>query len=155
MRRKDREVTDFQELIKIIECCTVIRLGLADQNGAYIVPMHFGFEICEEKLFFYMHSASEGRKIDMMTACPDIGFELDGEMKIRTADKACAWGASFESIIGTGYVTFLSNAEDKHHALTILMKKYGFEGEPDFSPEMLKRTAVLKLEVREMTGKKR
>ena len=155
MKRKDRGVTDFQELIKIIEHCDVIRLGLADKDGVYVVPMNFGYEVCGDKLFFYLHSASEGRKIDLMKNCPVIGFELDGKMEIRPADKACSWGAAFESVIGTGHISFLETAEQKQHALTSLMKKYGYEGVPDFQPEMIKKIAVIKLEVQAMSGKRR
>ena len=155
MKRKDREVTDFQELIKIIEHCDVIRLGLPDKDGVYVVPMNFGYEVCGDKLFFYLHSASEGRKIDLMKNCPDIGFELDGKMEIRPADKACSWGAAFESVIGTGHISFLETAEEKQHALTCLMKKYGYDGVPDFQPEKIKRIVVIKLEVQAMSGKRR
>ena len=35
MRRKDREVTDFNEIIKIIDECEIIRLGIADGDVAW------------------------------------------------------------------------------------------------------------------------
>ena len=41
MRRKDREVTDFDKMMEILSACDCCRLGLVDENGAYIVPLNF------------------------------------------------------------------------------------------------------------------
>ena len=45
MRRKDREITDFDEMIKIIEKCDTCRLALNDGEYPYIVPLNFGHEV--------------------------------------------------------------------------------------------------------------
>ena len=62
MRRKDREISDYSEIIRIIESCSVCRLGLMDENEAYIVPMNFGYIVENKDLTLYFHSAKEGRK---------------------------------------------------------------------------------------------
>ena len=42
MRRKDREIIDFDEQLKIIDACDVCRLGLVDDEGyPYILPLNF------------------------------------------------------------------------------------------------------------------
>ena len=38
MRRKDREVTDIQELLSIVEECRICHVGLLDDKGMYVVP---------------------------------------------------------------------------------------------------------------------
>ena len=38
MRRKDREITDFNEIMKIIDKCDTCRLALFDDDFPYIVP---------------------------------------------------------------------------------------------------------------------
>lgn len=46
MRRKDREITDFHELIEIMKKCDVCRIALKDEDGyPYIVPLNFGLEV--------------------------------------------------------------------------------------------------------------
>ena len=40
MRRKDREITDFQELVRIMEQCDVCRIALNGGGFPYIVPLH-------------------------------------------------------------------------------------------------------------------
>ena len=40
MRRKDREITDFDEIMKIIDKCDTCRLALFDDEFPYIVPLN-------------------------------------------------------------------------------------------------------------------
>ncbi len=68
MRRKDREVTDFQEIVKIIDACQIMRLGLSDGDFPYIVPVNFAYEIKERKIF-YIHGAMAGRIYDVLALC--------------------------------------------------------------------------------------
>ena len=63
MRRKDREVTNIDEIKQIIERAKILHLGLFDSEYPYIVPLHYGYEFTEEKLVFYLHSAKEGHKL--------------------------------------------------------------------------------------------
>lgn len=42
MRRKDREITEFEEIIDVMERCGVCRLALHDEEYPYIVPLNFG-----------------------------------------------------------------------------------------------------------------
>ena len=53
MRRKDREITDFDEMMKIIAKCDTCRLALFDDEFPYIVPLNFGTDV-EEGNFIYI-----------------------------------------------------------------------------------------------------
>ena len=53
MRRKDREITDFDEMMKIIAKCDTCRLALFDDEFPYIVPLNFGTNV-EEGNFIYI-----------------------------------------------------------------------------------------------------
>ena len=68
MRRKDREITDIEEIRDIIEKCKVCRLAMQDEEGLYLVPLNFGYEFEEESLALYFHSAKEA-------ACNSKKFE--------------------------------------------------------------------------------
>ena len=52
MRRRDREVTDFETILGIIDECNIIRIGLADGDLPYIVPLNFAYTVSEKKLNF-------------------------------------------------------------------------------------------------------
>lgn len=48
MRLNKREIKDPEMLRSIIETCRVLRLGLTDSEGMFIVPVNYGYdlEIC-------------------------------------------------------------------------------------------------------------
>lgn len=83
MRRKDREVTDFNKIVSIIDKCEIIRIGLADGDYPYVVPLNFHYEIKEgNHLNFYIHGAMAGRKYELMQKNKKCSFEKDIPLKI-------------------------------------------------------------------------
>lgn len=49
MRRKDREVKGFEDIIKIMEKCDVCRIALNNDGYPYILPLNFGLKVEGEK----------------------------------------------------------------------------------------------------------
>ena len=43
MRRLDKEITDLQLITEILEKSEICRLGLVENNEAYIVPVNFAY----------------------------------------------------------------------------------------------------------------
>ncbi len=39
MRKASREITDFEEIVKLVGRCDTVRLGLADGDEVYVVPL--------------------------------------------------------------------------------------------------------------------
>ena len=68
MRRKDKEITDIKEIESILQGAQVCRLGMADNNMPYVIPVCFGYK----EHTVYIHSASEGRKIDTLKKNPNV-----------------------------------------------------------------------------------
>ena len=66
MRRKDREVTDFQTMVDIMSRCRVCRLALNDGEVPYLLPVNFGMEVQGGTVTLYFHGAAEGRKYELM-----------------------------------------------------------------------------------------
>ena len=48
MRLKKREITDPKILREILESCEVVRIGAMDEEGMFIVPMNYGYDVREE-----------------------------------------------------------------------------------------------------------
>lgn len=153
MRRKDREITDFSRILGILRKCDVCRLGINDENGAYIVPMNFGFNVEGDKLSLYFHSAKDGKKLELLQKSPIVGFELDTSHKLISAESACAFSFEYESIIGKGKLSMLSSSCEKRFALGRIMEHYTGNSEYSFSEEMLRAVCVLMLEVGEISCK--
>ena len=45
MRRSDREVKDFDGIIRIMEKCDVCRIALNNNGYPYILPLNFGMKV--------------------------------------------------------------------------------------------------------------
>lgn len=52
MRRRDREVTELNEIIHILDSGKVLHLGLVDQGKPYIVPVNYGYVMEMINLYF-------------------------------------------------------------------------------------------------------
>lgn len=154
MRRKDREVTDFEQIKAIIENCEVCRLGMFDGEFPYIVPMNFGYEFIGQCLILYFHCASEGRKIEILKENRNVCFEMDCGHKLITGDLACDYSYNFESIIGKGTASLINDYDLKIAALNILMENYSDMTEFKYQKAYVDRIAIIKVECKEYTAKK-
>lgn len=152
MRRKDREVTELNELMQIIDQCKVCRIAMQDKDGLYIVPMNFGYTYDKSQLVLFFHSAKEGRKIRALKENSSVCFEMDCEHRLITADVACNYGYYFKSIIGNGKVVFIDAIEEKKTALSLLMKHQTGQ-DFSFDDQMVKSVSVFKIIVHTYSGK--
>lgn len=151
MRRSDREITEFKEIISIMEKCNVCRIALNNSGYPYILPLNFGIKVDGDKVELYFHGASEGTKYDLISADNRASFEMDCEHKLISDPVSCYCTMEYESIIGHGHIEMLSD-DEKYDALCILMKHYHQE-EFAFSTAAMPRTKVFKLVVDSMTAK--
>ena len=153
MRRKDREITDFNEILEIIKKCDVCRVAINDKDFPYIVPMNFGLDVQGEQVYLYFHSALEGTKLDLIRKDNRVTFEMDCDHKFILYEERMSCTMGYASVIGHGYMEFVPE-EDKYEALKILMRQYHAE-DFQFNTDVIKVTEVLKLTVTHMTGKRR
>ena len=66
MRRSDREIKEYNEIIGVIEKCDVCRLALNNDGYPYIIPLNFGFKEENGKAELYFHCANEGTKLELI-----------------------------------------------------------------------------------------
>jgi len=72
-----------------------MRIGMADNNSPYVVPVNFGYD--EKHLYF--HSKMKGKKLEIMEKNPFVCFELDYGVELMPADEACKWDTRFRSVV--------------------------------------------------------
>ena len=154
MRRTDREIKDKAEILKLIDKCDVCRLALADNNIPYIVPMNYGFEYTDDKLILYFHGANEGKKHDIIVKNPMACFEIDCSHKLIEADEATNYTMEYESVIGNGKISYITEKHEKIKALRHLMKHYAKDKDFTFPDHVIDLVTVYKLDVSELTGKR-
>ncbi len=153
MRRKDREVTDSVRIADIISRCTCCRIGFYDDGEVYIIPLNFGYEIKDDTYVFYFHGAKEGRKIELIQMSPAVGFEMDTGYALNAADLACNYSTYYQSIVGNGVLSIVSEPEEKKLGLSLLMEHNTGKQKWDFDEKMLNTVIVFKLVVGKMSCK--
>ncbi len=153
MRRSDREIKDWNEIIRVMETCEVCRLALHDEEYPYLLPLNFGMQIENGKIALYFHGANEGRKYELIAKDNRAAFEMDCSHGLVTDAETGHCTMVYESVIGHGRIEILPEAE-KYPALCLLMAHY-HKGDFAFSEAAIPRTTVMKLTVEHVTGKTR
>ncbi len=154
MTKRELQVTDLNEIIAILDTAKVLRLGLAVDNEPYVVPMNYGYVMEDGKLTLYLHSAQQGKKLDMLRANPKIFFELDCDWKSFEGEKPCQYGLSYSSVMGRGEAVLVEDVEEKMKAMTVLMKTQTGK-DFSFNEKLVSIVAVVRIDVSEYTAKHR
>lgn len=153
MRRNDREITDKNEMLQIMEKCDVCRLALHDEEYPYILPLNFGIKTDGETVTLYFHGADEGYKYELLARDNRVSFEMDCGHRIVSDREKGHCTMEYESVIGCGRLEIVSDSE-KMEALTVMTDHY-HEEHFSFNSSAVPRTVALKLTVEKMTGKRR
>ena len=155
MRRKDREVTDTAAIRAILDKAQVLHLAMIDGDRPYVVPLHYGYTLENGVLTLYLHSAKEGRKLDVLQKNDRVAFVLETDVSpISGGDIPCKYGAAYASVMGEGRATILTDPVEKTDALTMLMKTQ--TGRNFYITEAMTDTvAVLRIDVEAFTAKAR
>ncbi|NLE02179.1 MAG: pyridoxamine 5'-phosphate oxidase family protein [Fibrobacter sp.] len=153
MRRSDREITSNIQIKEILDKADVCRIAFGNPRP-YIVAMNFGY-IWTDNLTIYFHCANEGKKIDLLEQNSEICFQLDTNHQLITHESACTWGMKYASITGYGHLSKVTDPAEKTLGLNSIMKHYGFAGEPLYNEKVFTITTVLKLNVTEISCKRK
>ncbi len=153
MRRSDREIKNFEDILQVMRKCDVCRLGLNDDGYPYILPLNFGMEVSDNKITLYFHGAMDGKKYGLIQKDNRASFEMDCSHRLVTDADRGSCTMEYESVIGRGHIEFIDE-EEKYNALCILMEHYHQEEFP-FNKSVMQRTTVFKLTVENVTGKVR
>ena len=154
MTKRELQVTDLNEIRGILDTAKVLHLGLAVDNEPYVVPMNYGYVMEGEKLTLYLHSAVQGKKLDMMKANSKVFFELDCNREPFEGEKPCQYGLAYSSVMGRGEAVFVEDVEEKMSAMTALMKTQTGK-DFTFNERLVSIVTVIRIDVQEYTAKHR
>lgn len=154
MRRRDIEITDMKEMRYVLDTADVIHIGMHDGDDIYVLPMNYGYTLENGELTFYVHGSLEGKKLDLIRECPNVGFELDCDHQLIEGRLPCQYGYGYASIIGKGHMEIVEDPKEKMQALTILMACLSGKNF-EFNERLVSIVSVMKLTVSEFAGKRR
>ena len=152
MRRKEKEVTDRSELVRVITEARHVTIAMCDIDGPYLVTVTHSYD--EERNAIYFHCAQAGRKVDILRrdgrvwgqALIDLGY----------AEGSC--DHLYQTTQFRGRVTFVEDPEEKRHALRTMIMKNEPDADVVFSrqvtDETVRTVGIGRIDIDLMTGKR-
>ncbi len=152
MRRRDRELKNRETILAILDRSEVGRMATVNRKGFPVVkPVNFLY--WNGKI--YLHSSTKGEKISDIRRHSPVCFEVDEPVAyVAAVEQACRSTYYFRSVIIKGTAAIVNRLDRKLEILEKLMEKYQPEGGYQrVAQEILRRTTVVEISIREMTGK--
>ena len=152
MRHPERELRDQHTIAAILRKAPIGRMATINQKGIPVIkPVNFLY--LDEKI--YIHSSQKGEKVEDIRRGSPVCFEVDEPIAYRAASElGCKAGYYYRSIIIKGEASFVEERRKKIRILETMMEKYQPEGNDwKFEEEVLRKTAVIEIQIKEITGK--
>jgi len=154
MRRKDRQ-RDEAFCLRLIDGCTngVMALTTGEETP-YCLPLSF----VRKDRSLYFHGAKEGRKTDLLRACPKVCITFIGKDNPTYQAEFNNFTTMFASAIVTGTAHEVTDDNEKIEALRLLCQKVlqdAMTGD-NFDRAVaasLPATAVWRIDMEEISGK--
>ena len=150
MRRKDREMpADFARMV--LDRSLWVTLAMLDPEGnPYAVPIN----IVREDDNIYFHAAKAGRKTRCLKHRPQVCLIAVSEARPVSRH----FTMEYASAIVHGTAQEVLDTEEKIHALRLLCLRYAGDNMDNFDEAVersLSRTAIWKIAIEEITGKRK
>ena len=154
LTRREREVTDINEILKILDKTKIVHIGLVDGDEPYVVPMNYGYTYKDDKLTLYLHGATEGKKLDLMRKNPKVFFSMECDIEPFSGQVACQYGTAYSSVMGKGIAYIKEDPQDKMKYLSLFMKtQTGLDFQ--FNERLVSAVTLIKIDITEFTAKHR
>jgi len=152
IRRKDKEIVDEKTMISIIEKAIVCRVAMCWQGEPYVIPMNFGYQ----DNYIYLHSARQGRKLDILRNNDKVCIEFDVDVELVQSQEACKTSMKYKSLLIFGKAVILKDIAEKKKGLDIIMHHYYYHNSPSvfhYPEDALEKVIIIKVKIEKMTGK--
>jgi len=142
-----------QQIDQLLKRAQTGSLATLNPDGTpYSTPIHFIY--FDGAIFF--HGLPKGKKLDNIAHDSRVGFsvyEMD-KLLLDPDEKPCDTNTKYESVIISGTAKPIDDIEEKSTVLKRIVEKYTPHLVNNEIPNnMVKGTAVIRIDVEEMTGK--
>jgi uncharacterized protein len=155
LRRADRGLSR-EDALALVDRTAYGVLALAWPDGRpYAVPLNHG----RDGETLYMHCATTGQKLDIISVNPQAVFCVSEMVELVTGKNPCDASARFASVLLYGRVRVVSDPTEKIHGLVAICQALGIKvsdgpGRESLAPRA-EQTVVLALDIEHLSGKAR
>ena len=152
MRRSEREIKNQGTITALLDRSQVGRMATINRKG-YPVIKPVNYVYWDGKI--YLHSSVKGEKMSDIRRGSPVCFEVDQPISyIPAKGPACKASFYYRSILIKGEAALVNPRKKKTEIIEKLMEKYQPEGGYEqIAEEILQRTAVIEISIKEITGK--
>lgn len=150
VRRKDREITNPEEMHQVLKTTKYVTIALCMDGTPYLVSLSHGYD--QTKNCLYFHCAPEGKKLIYAKANPQVWGQA--VLDYGVTDE-CDY--AYTSVHFQGTLSLINNLSEKQHALETLVRQTSNTPEEKLAkvkPEKLQRTTMGRIDITYMSGKK-
>ena len=150
VRRKDREITDPDELRQVLKTTTYVTVALCMDNEPYLVSLSHGYD--EAKNCLYFHCAPEGKKQVYLKANNRVWGQAVQDFGVT---EECDY--AYTSVQFSGRLFLVEDLLEKQHAIEVLVRQVSLKpGEKlaKVKPEKLEKTTIGRIDIEYVSGKK-
>ena len=151
MRRVEKEISEKQELIEILNNGKYTIISMCKQNEAYLVTLSYGYDKIKNSLYF--HCAKDGQKIDFIKFNPNVCGTV---IEDNGYEDGC--GQAYRSVVFKGNMFIVEDILEKKYGFSILINH--LEKDPKATikkflknDEIYENTGMLRLDIKEISGK--
>ena len=142
-----------EQIDMLLSSATTGSLATLNSDGSpYVTPVHF----LHSDGTIYLHGLPKGKKIDNIKADPRVSmtvYEMDS-LLLDPDEKPCDTNTKYQSVIISGTAVLIDDMERKKEILGGIVGKYTPHlAHKELPDNMVKGTAVIKINIQEITGK--
>jgi nitroimidazol reductase NimA-like FMN-containing flavoprotein (pyridoxamine 5'-phosphate oxidase superfamily) len=152
LRRMERDMPERGDQLAVLRGQKFLTLAMAMENQPYLVSLNYAYD--ERENCFYVHCATEGRKLDYLRANPRVrGQVIEDRGYLRGQ---CSH--AYRSVMFQARAEFVEDLAEKRRALALMID----HADPDPEPlrkrmienQSLEKVLVICLRVEQMSGKR-
>jgi nitroimidazol reductase NimA-like FMN-containing flavoprotein (pyridoxamine 5'-phosphate oxidase superfamily) len=148
MSKINPHLHDEQRIQQVLISANILRIAYLDAGKPALVPVNFGYQ--NGRLYF--HSSKTSSKLRYFRENPQVSFQTDCGVQLINESLPCKATVHYQSVMGSGLVSFIEDEEQKHQALLIILRQHGIQSE-EIPAASIRNTEVLCIEISECTYK--
>ncbi len=158
LRRTDRAISDPAEIARLLKEGDYGVLSTSHEGQPYATPVNYAY--IEDNNALYFHGAHTGRARANIALNPNVCFNVSQMGELTPGKRISEFGVDYCSVTVFGIAEKVTDEEEQTAALLALMTKHFPDHVPgeDYAlpaPDELKRTAVFRITIEEISGKER
>jgi len=150
VRRKEREITDIDEMRLVLKNTKYVTVALCMNNEPYLIALNHGYDQAHNCIYF--HCAPEGKKLIYAAANPKVWGQAILDFGVT---EECDY--AYTSVHFSGKLSLITDLSEKRYAMELLVWQVSINPEAKLAkikPEKLASTTMGKIEIDYMSGKK-